>query len=128
MVTLDGKQIKEVTPQGIIYLDDNGEEKFIDFAGCHENYVRRMTTPEYWERHKQMNRLTDADWDDHMEQVKSSGFVADRDVTGGFHKAGGPYIEFYTKPSTRFVFASEEEFQNVRVAISRARWQTFDLS
>lgn len=80
-IAMHGKQIQEVTPQGVIYLDENGDEKFIDFSICYENYVRSKTTPEYWERHRQWNHKSDADWEEHLKQVKRWKVVGVRDVT-----------------------------------------------
>ena len=118
---MDGKQIREVTPQGIVYLDHNGEEQFIDFAECYENYVKRRTTPEYWEDFKTLNHKTDADWDGYVEWVKRWKEVGVRDVLD-------LYIEFYTIPSIRFNFSSKDDYHGVEGAVRRARWRLFDMT
>jgi hypothetical protein len=86
-----------------------------------------MTIPEYWERHKRGNRLTDADWENHVERVKHWKEVGIPDI-GGMLGTGRPYIQFHTEPPIRFEFATEEEFQQAQGAIRRARWKTTDLS
>jgi hypothetical protein len=124
---MDGKQIKAVTPQGISYLDDEGFAQFIDFAECYANYMRKITSPEYWERIKQLNNFTDADWERHVQRMKNWKEIGARQpLTPPW--ADGPYIEFHTDPPIRFKFDSKEEYGNVITAIMQTGWKTFDQS
>lgn len=43
---MDSKQIQYITESGLTYLDENGEENFIDFALCYENYLKKYLSPE----------------------------------------------------------------------------------
>jgi hypothetical protein len=125
--SVDGKQIRAITPQGVVYLDDNGEEKFIDFAACYEKYVKRRTTPEHWEDFKKLNHKTDADWDWYVEWVKNWKEVGVHDAFGGLLGKGSPYIQFHTEPPTVFDFATQAELYKAQNAIREAGWGTFDL-
>jgi hypothetical protein len=124
---MDGKRIKAVTPEGISYLDDEGFAQFIDFAECYANYVRKQTSPETWERLKDVNNKTDSDWEWHLERVKKWKEIGARQpLTPPW--ADGPYIEFHTDPPIRFKFDTQEEYQNVISAIRQTNWVTFDQS
>jgi hypothetical protein len=120
---MDGKRIKDITSEGITYLDDEGHEQFIDFAECYANYVKKETSPEYREQMKQLNNWTDADWEKDWEKMADWKQVGYRDFG-----AKPPYIELQTEPRTFFTFATQEEFQKARMAIFRAGWQTSDLA
>ena len=124
---MDGKQIKDVTPEGITYLDNDGNEQFIDFAQCHTNYVQKKTSPEYWEKMKQLNNWTDANWESYIEEVKGWKEIGKRNILE-MPWGDGPYIEFHTEPSIRFKFASKEEYGKVMTAIMQTEWKTFDQS
>jgi hypothetical protein len=121
---IDGSQIREITSQGIRYMDADGEEQFIDFAACYDNYVKERLSPERWALYKELNPKADNDWDHYVERIKSDKEVAQRNILSSRF----PYIEFYTQPPTRFKFASEEAYREVRQAIEEAGWRTGDLS
>jgi hypothetical protein len=124
---MDGKQIKEITPKGLMYIDDTGVEQFINFAKCYEIYVQEMLSPEHWEQHKQLNNKSDEDWDAYVEWIQRHKLVADRNILTP-PWADGPYIEFYTKPPIRFKFDTTEEFRKIYGLIHEAGWTTSDLS
>jgi hypothetical protein len=125
MITLNAKQIREVTSDGIRYVDDQGEERFIDFAVCYQNYVKKRTSPEYWETHKQVNNLTDADWDRHVERVMKWKEIG-RSQPLEPPWSDGPFVEFHTEPSTRFQCETIDEYVNLLSSIEKTRWKTFD--
>jgi hypothetical protein len=123
---VDGKQIKHITSEWLSYVDDDGTEQYIDFSECYANFVRKMTAPDYWEHYKEINNLTDADWERHLgrlERWKEVGRI--QPLTPPW--ADGQYIEFHTEPLTRFKFAPVEEFQNVGIGIIRTKWKFMDL-
>jgi hypothetical protein len=124
---VNGSQIKTITDQGLTYTDENGEEKFINFFTCYENYLQRYLNQEAWEWFKQNNSKTDADWDDYVDHTKSWKEVARRNILT-FPWGDGPFIEFHTEPLTRFKFANEDEFYRVRYEVEKTGWVTFDLS
>ncbi|MEO8607177.1 MAG: hypothetical protein ABI690_04815 [Chloroflexota bacterium] len=124
---MDGKRIKAITSVGISYLDDEDFAQFIDFAECYANYARKQTSPETWERLKQVNNKSDADWEWHIERVQKWKEIGARQpLTPPW--ADGPYIEFHTDPPIRFKFATKDEYQEVMTAITHTGWKTFDQS
>jgi hypothetical protein len=124
---MDGSQIKSVSAEGLSYIDQAGEEIFIAFSDCYENYVKRRLTPEIWQRYQELNRKYADDWDSYVAWVRERHEVGIRQVLTP-PWADGPYIEFHTEPPTRFQFRTEEEYSQVLLVIHEAGWQTFDQS
>src|SRR3954468_25041778 len=120
---LNGKQIREVTAQGVRYVDENNVEHFIDFAQCYENYVSKKLSSESWEFHKTWNHKTDADWDNYVEWVKEWKEVGGRDMS-----AKKPYIEFYSQPHIKFEFETVDEWQKIVGLMYQVGYITNDLS
>ena len=127
---MDGKQIQNITAEGLLYLSDNGDELYIDFSACYKNYLEKVTSPQYIERMKELN--PGHQWDSegirqYVEKRIAWREVANRQILGP-PWADGPYIEFHTEPPTRFNFSTEDEYRKVRYEIERHGWRTFDLS
>lgn len=130
IIVIDGKQIEEVIEQGLWYVTDTGERKFVDFSVANANYIRETTSRDHIEHVKTLNpqRL----WDDkaikeYIERSLASRNVGNRNVLGQ-PWADGPYIEFATEPPIRFKFATQEEYGKVRYDMERFGWRTSDLS
>jgi hypothetical protein len=113
------KKIKNITPNGITYINELGEDNFIDFKKCNENWIQ------YRKRTENLN-------DETVEQIKKSDrYVGQRNICSD-HK----FIEFFTYPKfTRFEFQetaerqdSEKLFSNLKNSITLAGWTTLDLS
>ena len=124
---MDGERIKEIRADGLVYVDDSGAENFIDFSQCYERYVEEETSPHRWEMFKEANYSPDADFVEYISRIRNSKQVGRRQIMGP-PWADGPYIEFYTNPPVRFDFQSEELYRQVRDAIRKLGWQTFDQS
>ncbi len=67
--------IKNVTQDGLEYIDENGNTKFIDFKICSQNSAELLNNPKY---------------------------VAQRNILGN-PWGTPPYMEFFTKPLTKFI-------------------------
>ena len=124
---MDGKQIKEVRPDGILYQDTDGTTGFISFGECYENYVRKYTEPEFWERYIELNNLSDEDFEKHVTRVKTWKEVGARQPPGP-PRGEGPYIEFHPEPPIRLRFKTEEEYRQTLVSLAHHGWVTLDLS
>src|SRR5262249_11111443 len=127
---MNGKQIKSVMAEGLLYIDDNGDEVNIDFSACYNNYLQKAISPQYIQRMKELNPTFR--WDDegvrqYIEKRTAWREVAKRNVLGPSW-GDGPYIEFYTEPPTRFNFSTADEYRKVSSEIERHGWRTFDLS
>ncbi len=127
---MDGKQIRNITAEGLTYLDENGNETFIDFAACYTNDLNKSTSPSYIEHMKELN--PQSQWDDegiqkYIEKRTRWKEIANRNVLGK-PWADGPYIEFHTEPPIRFDFATADEYSEVRYTIEGFGWRMFDLS
>jgi hypothetical protein len=123
---LNGKQIREVTAQGVYYVDENNVEQFIDFAQCYQNYINERLSPETWENHKKVNLKTDADWNKYVERTNTYKTVGTRNhLTPPW--SDGPYIEFYTIPRVRFKFGTNDEWRTTVQTIRHLGHKLFDL-
>jgi hypothetical protein len=123
---LDGNRIKDVTTEGLFYLDAEDQLQYIDFAACYANFVRQMTEPDYWEHYKEINRLTNADWERHLQRLERWKEIGSKQpLTSPW--ADGQYIQFHTDPPIRFKFATVKEFQEAGGTILETRWKLMDL-
>jgi hypothetical protein len=123
----DGKQIQKITAEGLVYLDDDGNERFIDFAAIHASNVKKRTSPEYLEKVKELNQWDDEGEKQHLKRLEKWREVAERNILGD-PWGTAPYIEFHTEPPIRFEFATQDEFRTVRTAIEQFGWRTTDLT
>lgn len=104
------KNIKSITSLGITYSDETGIEKFIDFKVCNQNWI---------DYRKRTEKLND-------NSIINDRCIGQRDVC-----AHPIFIEFFTRPFTRFELKgakSKEAFSNLQKEILSAGWNTIDLS
>ncbi|MEL7597266.1 MAG: hypothetical protein AAGU01_03585 [Clostridiaceae bacterium] len=112
------KVIKSITEQGIHYADEDGKVCFVSFAECNENWIQ------YRKRVEQLN-------DDQVIKLKeSSRCVGQRDIC-----ANPMFIEFFTRPFTRFEFNQTSDDQDPKIAFTELKnqilsygWTTLDMS
>ena len=113
------KIIKNITTEGLLYIDETGQEGFVDFKHCNDNWIQ------YRKRTEQLNDIS-------VDDLKKHDIcVGQRDTC-----AQPCFIDFFTHPKfTRFEFkeiSSSEElgysFNRLQQAIIAAGWNTLDLS
>jgi hypothetical protein len=95
--------VRSVTPERVEYVDEGGQECFVDLKECARNRVQYV---ESW-------REDGARTGDYRV-VGKSGFLDD-----------SPWIEFMNKRRTRFEFGSLEEAQALKSLLAKARWRVF---
>ncbi|MDL2274479.1 hypothetical protein LJC34_08105 [Oscillospiraceae bacterium OttesenSCG-928-G22] len=102
--------IEKITSDGIYYKDSEGKEGLINFNECNENWlVYRQRT----------EQLTDA-------QISSlRGW--DRTVGQMEDDANPAFIEFFTRPFTKFEFNEMNEFNSMRDSVYSYGWTMVDL-
>lgn len=104
------KEITNITPDGIHYMDEEGNSQFIDFATCHQNYVMSL-------QKSMRSRFTD----ERKEFYKTWKSVGVR------HPFGiPPTIWFYSEPPVKFEFPTQESCWKVLGGIKKAGWRTTD--
>jgi lipopolysaccharide biosynthesis glycosyltransferase len=104
------KQIANITPNGISYLDDEGNPQFLNFENCYQNFLM--------ETQKQMgSRYTDK-VKEFYKTWKSVG------VRHPFDKP--PVIVFFTTPPTEFEFPTSEKLGEVEYIIRKFGYRTTD--
>jgi hypothetical protein len=105
--------VKEITSDGVCYVTDSGENAFVGFNECNENWLQFR---------KKKELLSDAQME---EMRKTDRIVGQRDVN-----TLSSYIELFARPFVRFSFVPEQmkEYEDLRDAIWFHGWTTFDLS
>ena len=124
---MDGSRIKDITAQGLTYLNEQDEEVFINFAACFQRWLDQHTGAQGIKSIKEPNHMNDAEWDEFVEDIKVDKKVAYRNFDGD---AGltHPYIEFFTEPAIRFEFPGQKGFYEVLGKLKQAGWRTFDMT
>ncbi len=104
------KQITDVTPDGAHYIDDEGNEQFIDFATCQQNNIDSIAE-------SMGSRFTN----ERRAFYQQAKYVGRR-----YALSDPPALYFYTVPFTVFEFSTRNELSEVLVAIKQAGWRTND--
>ena len=120
---MDGAQIREITSEGLTYVDDEGKLQFIDFKACHQNHLAWVMKPENLQEIKEINHMSDKDLEEHIEFEKNW-----KEIGARYYAAKLPCIAFYTDPPIRFEFADMNEFYRVEGLIRKSRWHTVDMA
>lgn len=117
---MNEKNIIEITSEGLLYLNEDEEKQFIDFAGCYQRYLDRLNDPDNERRFREGNpAFNDEELDASLKRIKAKKEVGWRDFSL-------LYIEFYTEPPIRFDFSNLDEFHRVKGLVRKAGWRTFD--
>jgi hypothetical protein len=104
--------VKNIDFNGIEYIDESRKIKYIDFRECNENWLNYR---------KRVDKLSE---DKIIKLRERSKIVGKRDIDKNPY-----YIEFFTRPFTRFEFKdSKNEFRIIRDKIISFGWNTLDMS
>ena len=104
------KEITNVTSDGVTYIDEEGNQQFIDFESCHQNNLRAKE-----------QRMGSNYTDEEKEFWQKAKYVGVR-----FALSDPPAIEFYTVPRIHFEFPTRESLTEVLMGIKKAGWRTND--
>ncbi len=122
---LTESNIIEANLTGIRYVDELGTERFIDFAACYENYLKKWNDPVYLAQFQDISKMDDERRNRWLERARQIREIAKRNpLTPPW--ADGPYVEFHTDPPTRFRFSDFDEYGKIIEVIADAGWKTFD--
>lgn len=104
------KEITNITPDGINYVDEEGNQQFIDFESCHQNNlldIEKRLGAKYTEEEKEF-------W-------QRAKYVGVR-----YALSDPPTVVFYTIPPTEFEFPTRDRLSEVLVGVKKAGWRTRD--
>jgi hypothetical protein len=101
-IDVGNARIKCVTRQRLEYIDEAGEESFVDLGECARNRVQHV---ESW-------------------RVEDGARTGDyRTVAKGVLVDDSPCIDFMNNRRTRFEFGPLEEAQALKSLLAKARWR-----
>ncbi|MEH7299996.1 hypothetical protein [Neobacillus drentensis] len=105
------KPIQGITVEGVRYVGESGESRFIDFRECNQNWIQYRSRTENFKN------------DEIQEDIRKDKTIGQRDIG-----ANPPYFEFFTRPFTRIEFESKNAFEQFRDTIGTTGWSTIDLT
>jgi hypothetical protein len=105
------KLIEGITVEGVRYLNESEESRYIDFRECNQNWIQ------YRSRNENLKN------DEVQEVIRNDKTIGQRDID-----SNPPYFEFFTRPFTRIEFKSKNAFEQFRDTIGAYGWSTIDLS
>ena len=131
-IVIHSNQVKETRQDGIVYIDNEGDEQFIDFEVCYQNYLQRRLSPEAIESYKKANNLTDDDLPEYFEHLKNWQVIGGRNYSGDRSGSGEyslPYLDFFVQPTIRVEFPNQYEFLKIERTLARKfKWRTIDYT
>jgi hypothetical protein len=111
---LPSENILSITVSELLYRDNEGNQKVIDFQECYQRWLKR-------ELSYQKNNSESSSFPNATSEWKEIG---ERDALDT-----PPYIQFYSKQRIQFDFASYEELTAFRMKLwELGKWTTFDLA
>jgi hypothetical protein len=134
-ILIHSSQICEITEKGISYLDDSGEDGFIDFHQCYLNYLKPRLTVNAYERLKSQNPTMNFDPVSYANRIIGWKEIGHRNSLGDFigtqyvvnyEGNGKPFAWFYTEPVLVFEFGTAEELFAFFHQIFRFGWMLWD--
>ncbi|MEO8609217.1 MAG: hypothetical protein ABI690_15105 [Chloroflexota bacterium] len=119
---MDSKQIQEITTQGIIYINDEGNKQFIDFTECLNTYLKwELSAPVTTPRRVEAARMS--------KRVGEINYLGDIELsTTGTDDDSPPYVIFYDDQLTRFEFSDQDECAEFHQKMMDIGWRVFDLT
>lgn len=136
-ITIHSSQIREISEKGISYLDDSGEEGFIDFENCYQNFLKRCLSLEAYEKHIELNPSNHhKTYEEYVGWIKSMNEIGRRNVCGRQYsfddnvtsESDNPYFEFFTNPLSVVECDNQDEYWKVRKGFEKHGWRTQDMS
>ena len=134
--TINASQIREISPKGITYTEEDDSEGFIDFEMCFQNFLKPRLSQEAYNEHMALNPTNYyKTYDEYVEKTMKSPEVGRRNVGGnkdGYFKedpkSGKPYFVFYDEPQIAIEFEDSNELAKVRRMMREHNWYTFDVT
>jgi hypothetical protein len=108
-------RVTSVTQQRVEYLDEAGQEQFVDLEQCARNWARSSKDPE-----QEFSLVPGASAE--SAATWNSRCVGQRGALGDT-----PWVEFMNERHTRFEFGTYEAiYADLLGPLAKAGWQTFD--
>jgi hypothetical protein len=121
LIIIGESQIRDVTPEGIVYADKDGAETFIDFEACYNNYLSEFLRPERIEHRVGLIP-------EHYSEEDAAKVIDDIRACREVCVTDGNIWQFYTEPPVLVVFGDNEKRIETLNTIGEYGWATFDAS
>jgi hypothetical protein len=117
-LSVESKQIQEITTQGIIYIDNEGNKQLIDFTDCFNTFLKwELSAPVVTEWMAKAVRMS--------KQIGEINYLGDIDDIGS--EIFNPhYVMFYDDQLTRFEFSDQDECSEFHQRMMESGWSVFD--
>lgn len=131
-IVIQDEQITSTTKQGIRYIDDAGNDIFIDFHDCYLNYTLPRMTYKAFMHHIEINPSSNISLKSYIARHIQTKVIGSRNSWGyignyGSYKGvGKPYLTFYTEPTTMIEFDDKGKFWNALATIGRRPWHIWN--
>jgi hypothetical protein len=120
-LSVDSKQIHEITTQGIIYTDNEGNKQFIDFTDCFNTFLKRtLSAPTTTKLIAEVARRS--------KQVGEINYLGDKIEVFPPDSENPPYVMFYGNELIRFEFSGQNECSKFHQRILESGWYVDDLT
>ena len=131
MMIITTEQVKQMDKTSITYVDDNGDEQFIDFEACYQQYLERRLNPKAIENMKNANN--DFDLEKYIKRTKTWKEIGKRNFEGDYWltktKIDSPFIQFHSVPMIILKFKDKDEYGVYQSKIEHEYgWHTFDMT
>ncbi len=119
MEVINITDVVDITPNGLVYLDDVGQEKQISFEECRRNWV------------KHVNENNFVDWKGNAVQLtfEKSNCIGSRHAVGGTPYLllfGNPKLKIELKPNKESLTKVQKEMSALLYQIGKVT--TFDMT
>ena len=114
-------QIQSITPDGMHFIDEYGEARYIDFYECYQNFAQQDINYDLFRKSNAEKQMSDEEFRVYFEENRLYACVGGRNSID-------LYIEFYTDPVTRIEFDNTGELFDFATEILRAGWWLTDYT
>jgi hypothetical protein len=134
--TINAKQIRDISAEGITYTDNDGSEGFIDFEECYQNYLKARLAPENLKRIQELNFIPDDKMPEKIERIKAHKEIGRRNILGnekGYGlatdpKLDKPYFVLYQESPIAIECDDKTEFSKLKHEFDKHGWRTLDIT
>lgn len=128
--TINAKQIRDISAEGITYTDDDGRVGLIVFEECYQNYLKTRLSPGH------LRAYSDEERPEMIERIKAHKEIGRRNMLGYYKghsfdsdpKLDNPYFLLYPEPPIAIECDDVAEFNKLVCEFYKHGWRTLDIT